>query len=510
MPEIKIKIEGVEKLLKSIKVSKAIGPDGIRNQALKLAAHELAPILTFIFQQSLDTGTLPLDWRRANICPIFKKGATTDPANYRPVSLTCTCCKLLEHIIDSQVMRHLSKFNIIANNQHAFRKGRSCETQLILTTHDWLQNIDNKQTTDVGVLDFSKAFDVMPHHRLLLKLEFYGIRNKTKDWIASFLMNRFQRVVVNGNPSEWMPVLSGAPQGTVLGPHLFLLFINDIHEDVASTTRLFADDCLVYNTIESSGDEQQLQADLDKMVDWAQTWGMKFNPSKCKTMRITRRRKPDPTNYTMMGIGLEEMDDIQYLGIQFQRDLRWYKHTEYVTSKATRVLNFIRRNFYHCSPSTKEKLYMSLVRPHLEYAAASWDPYTKKNIDIIERVQNRAARFVSKTYGRDTSISAILNNLKWTPLQERRKCHRLTCLYKILNGHLDLDCGSLLEPKPNRSRRGHTQQFQQQHTNSDSFRNSFFIRTINQWNGLLPATINQPSESTFRNALLKDPLILKD
>ena len=151
------------------------------------------------------------------------------------------------------------------------------------------------------MLDFSKAFDVMPHHRLLLKIDYYGIRNKTKNWIASFLTNRFQRVVVNGNSSDWMPVLSGAPQGTVLGPHLFLMFINDIHANVSSTIRLFADDCLIYNTISSTKDEDYLQDDLDKLVQWAKIWGMRFNPAKCKSMRITRKRNPNPTNYTMMG-----------------------------------------------------------------------------------------------------------------------------------------------------------------------------------------------------------------
>ena len=404
-------------------------------------------------------------------------------------------------------MRHLSELNIIADCQHAFRKRRSCESQLILTTHDLLQNLDNKHTIDVGVLDFSKAFDVMPHNRLLLKLEYYGIRNKTRDWIASFLTNRFQRVVVNGNPSDWKPVLSGVPQGTVLGPHLFLMFINDIHENIASTTRLFADDCLIYNTIKSSADEQQLQEDLNKMVVWAQTWGMRFNPSKCKTMRITRRRNPDPTTYTMMGVDLEKTNNIQYLGVQFQHDLRWNKQTEFATSKATRVLNFIRRNLYHCAPSVKEKLYLTLVRPHLEYAAASWDPYTKKNIDSIERVQKRAARFVVNTYGKDTSISTILKELKWTPLQARRKCHRLTSLYKILNGHLDINHGNLIKSKPARIRRGHSLQFQQQRTNSDAFANSFFIRTVSDWNRLLPATVTQPSLLTFKNILPSDPSI---
>ena len=200
----------------------------------------------------------------------------------------------------------------------------------------------------------------------------------------------------------------------------------------------------------------------------------------------------------MLGTELEEVKHIQYLGIQLQQDLRWNQHTEYVTTKSSRVLNFIKRNFSHCTTSVKEKLYSTLVRPHLEYAAAAWDPHTRKNIDSIERVQKRAARFVSNTYGRDTSITAILQDLKWTPLFERRKCHRLTSLFKILNGHLDIKHGQFLEPKPTRSRRGHSQQFQQKHTKSEAFANSFFNRTIIEWNKLLSSTVENQRQKHLR------------
>ena len=173
----------------------------IPNRALKMAADEVALVLQHIFQQSIDQSDLPSDWKIANITPIHKKGTTTDPANYRPVSLTCVCCKLLEHIVDSNLMAHLAKWNILSDNQHAFRKARSCETQLILTTHDFTKNLDAWLTTNVAILDFAKAFDVMPHQCLLDKLDFYGIRSKTQQWISSFLTNISQRVMINGSKS---------------------------------------------------------------------------------------------------------------------------------------------------------------------------------------------------------------------------------------------------------------------------------------------------------------------
>ena len=223
-----------------------------------------------------------------------------------------------------------------------------------MTNHDLTKNLDVNLTTDIAILDFAKAFDVMPHQRLLIKLDFYGIRSHTKDWSSSFLTKRFQRVVVNGKSSDWSPVLSGAPQGTVLGPHLFLLHINNIHDGISSTIRLFADDCLVYNTIKSQKDEDSLQQDLHKLVSWADEWGMRFNNSKCTTMRISRGRNKSHPTYNMMGVTtLEETKESNYLGVYIQNDLRWNAQVNHVKSKASKVLNFLKRNFHHTSQSTK-------------------------------------------------------------------------------------------------------------------------------------------------------------
>ena len=395
-------------------------------------------MLRLIFQQTLDTGDLPEDWRRANIAPIYKKGSATNPANYRPISLTSVCCKSLEHIIDSSLMKHLEKHHILTDVQHAFRKARSTESQLILTTHDLAKNLDNRTKTDLAILDFSKAFDVVPHERLLAKLDHYGIRGTTKRWIRTFLTQRHQRVTINGSSSTWQKVLSGVPQGTVLGPHLFLLFINNIGEMVKSKIRLFADDCLVYNSITSPSDEKQLQSDLNNLSHWACTWGMKFNTAKCNIMRISNQRNPGIPNYTMMGTKLEVATDSQYLGIYIQNNLKWNKQTQHAANKASKTLGFIKRNFYHTSTNIKQKLYQTLVRPHLEYGAAAWDPHTKNNINLLEKVQRRATRFVLNNYNWEASVSQMLTSLGWHSLQDRRKAHRLTCLYKITNDQINI------------------------------------------------------------------------
>ena len=278
-------------MLEKIQPHKASGPDEIPNIVLKMCSKSLAPGITALFQKSLDTGELPKDWTDANITPVFKKGDKHAAENYRPVSLTSVLSKVLEHIVCHHLHAHFDKNKILTDVNHGFRSGFSCETQLTVTVDDLARNSDEGFQTDVTILDFSKAFDTVPHNKLLHKLETYGIRGNLHKWIHSFLCKRHMKVVVDDEKSDETEVLSGVPQGTVLEPLLFLVHINDLPESVKSSVRLFADDCLLYRKVKSSRDQEILQEDLKNLETWASNSGMKFNAKKCYILSVTNKGK---------------------------------------------------------------------------------------------------------------------------------------------------------------------------------------------------------------------------
>ena len=290
MDSIEITIEGIISLLTNLNPNKASGPDKICNRFLKEFAAEIAPYFTVLFQASLNQGIIPNDWKKAFVVPIFKKGDHSSPANYRPISLTSVVCKLLEHIISSNIYSHLDKYKILTEQQHGFRGRRSCKTQLIDTINDFVTTLNRPGQTDAIFLDISKAFDTVPLHRLYCKLAHYGICGYTLTWIKELLTGRSQQVVVNGKYSNSAEaVTSGVPQGSVLGPLLFICYTNDIVYKISSTIRLYADDTLIYRNIHSEADVSVLQSDLNTVLKWAEDWQMTFNPQKTEFLRITNK-----------------------------------------------------------------------------------------------------------------------------------------------------------------------------------------------------------------------------
>ena len=504
LPDIDIHVGGITKLLLKLNPQKANGPDQVPIRVLREAAEEISPYLNIIFQQSLQSSQLPTDWLTANISPIYKKGSRSVAANYRPVSLTSVSCKLLEHIIFHHIMAHLQQHSILSKNQHGFRTGHSCETQLVTTIEDLALSLECGQQVDMLILDFSKAFDTVAHQRLLHKLEHYGIRDSIKGWISTWLTTRTQKVVVDGEASTEAQVRSGVPQGTVLGPLMFLLYINDIGHKTSTGThlRLFADDSLLYREIRSIQDGTILQEDLQTLVEWSDTWQMKFHPLKCYHLRITKKKTPLDIQYEMLGHNLERVEHYPYLGVEISRDLSWTNHVKKVTSKANRALGFVRRNLSSCPRPVKVQMYQALVRPHLEYAATAWDPYHMNNINSLEMVQRRSARFVTGNYNRTPgTVTRILSDLQWPTLQRRRQDARLYLLYRSIQGNIAVSLPSYITKQTRTTRHTHPQRFLQVRASTQTYQNSFFPRTVRDWNDLPPDILEAPTAALFKTAV---------
>ena len=387
LTSIKIETKGVEKLISSIQSHKAFGPDEIPNIVLKNCAKALAPGITVLFQSSLDSGILPKDWTDANISPVFKKGDRHLAENYRPVSLTSVLSKLLEHIICHELHKHFEKNSVLTNINHGFRAGFSCETQLTITFDDLAKNSNKNSQTDVAILDFSKAFDTVPHKKLLHKLCAYGVRGNLHTWISNFLCNRKMKVIIDGESSSETAVLSGVPQGTVLGPLLFLVHINDLPDCVKSSVRLFADDCLLYREIKSRDDQEILQNDLKNLEIWATTWGMRFNAKKCYILSVTS--KGVQKFYELDSCILKEVESNPYLGLLISNDLKWSTHIDAISKKASSTLGFCQRNLKKCPQECKKTAYIALVRSTLEYGSSVWDPYLEKGHINLKRSKEK-------------------------------------------------------------------------------------------------------------------------
>lgn len=236
-------------LLKKLDPNKAAGPDSVHPRVLRKLHEVLAQPLRIIFNTSFRTGIVPEAWRSANISSIFKKGSRSNPGNYRPVSLTSIVCKVMEKIVRGWIMDHMERNKLLSDKQYGFIPGRSTTLQLLKVTEEWTRSLDEGDTTDVILLDFKKAFDSVPHRRLLEKVRSYGITGHTWEWLRGFLTDRRQRVTVMGQTSPWHPVRSGVPQGSVLGPVLFAIYINDLPEQVSSKLYLFADDTKMHKKV---------------------------------------------------------------------------------------------------------------------------------------------------------------------------------------------------------------------------------------------------------------------
>jgi hypothetical protein len=379
-------------MLNTLKIDKSPGPDELHPRVLKEISSSITKPLYHIFKQSLEIGKLPLDWKTALVSAIFKKGNKSLVSNYRPVSLTSVVCKIMEKLVRSRILNRMKSQNLFTKRQYGFISGRSTSLQLLEVLDKWTEALDNGHYVDCIYMDFQKAFDKVPHNRLLEKIKSYGIVGPTLNWIKDFLKNRTQKVMVNGAGSEWENVTSGIPQGSVLGPILFVIYINDLPDTVESDSYLFADDTKIFRIIKGEDDKEILQDDLAKLEEWSDKWLLKFHPEKCKHMKISKSKNEETNTYKLLGQDIETVTQEKDIGVIIDSELTFENHLCEKVKKATSIFAVMRRTFKHLDTKSFLVIYKTLVRTHLDYASSVWAPYKMKYIEKIESVQKRVTK----------------------------------------------------------------------------------------------------------------------
>ena len=446
---------------------------------------------------------MPSDFKRANITPIFKKGSLSSPGNYRPVSITSVPCKILESIIRDEMLEHLERNKLLSDDQHGFTKNKSCLTNLLETLEDITSCLDNGEGVDIVFLDYRKAFDSVPHKRLVHKIARYGFGEVFTRWINNFLSERTQTVSIRGEFSEPKDVLSGVPQGSVLGPLLFILYVNEIPEILQGTAKLFADDTKVYD---KACKKDSLQKDLDTLYLWSSKWLLKFNETKCKVMHVGRN---NPRNdYKIGSVLLEKVSEERDLGVHLSDNLKPSLQCVEAAKKASSALGIIKRTFSTFEISSFALLYKTYVRCHMEYCVQAWNPYYRKDIDILEKIQRRATRMVPEL--RHLSYSDRLHRLKLTSLEDRRQRGDLIEAYKIISGKENVRCDKFFKMADsnvsNNITRGNSKKLYKPRLNKGILQRSnfFSVRVVNSWNQLPEEVISAKTVNSFTSIFQPD------
>ncbi len=507
MPELVITEKKVAEKLDNLKIDKSSGVDALHPRVFKELKNELVNPLKQIFEISLKSGKLPEDWRSGIITAIHKKGSKAKVENYRPISLTCIACKLMESIIRDKIMHHFNINNFFSKKQYGFIKGRSSTLQLLNVLDKWTTYLEEGGRIDAVYTDFEKAFDKVSHKRLIHKLKMYGIEETIVEWIKEYLCNRRQMVRINGKFSKWGPVLSGIPQGSVLGPLLFVIYINDLVEecDESAEIFLFADDSKIFKHIKTDKDVIELQQSCDKFTEWSKKWKLNVNLDKCVVINIKRKVDNIQQSYTLSNSTeikkLNCVNNTKDLGVIMDETLSFKDHISEKIKKAYSMLGIIKRNFKKMDENTFIKLYKTMVRSQIEYAASVWSPYKKTVIYAIERVQKRATKMIRKY--RKMSYTERLQKLKLPTLVFRRLRGDMIEMFKIQTGKYDEEVTPNLKSINNNRTRGNALKLEVERAKYDIRKYSFCVRSVKVWNSLPDSVIKAENVNTFKNRLDK-------
>ena len=509
--DIVVSEERVKEVIDGLREDSAPGPDGFPPVLLKMLKDEIAVPIAILFRKSLADGQIPDEWRKSKITPIHKKGSKSDPGNYRGVSLTSVVGKMMERIVKNEIDKHVESNALMSKTQHGFRTGRSVQTNLIEFLNQTTKWADEGECYDVIYLDFSKAFDVVCHKRLMVKLRAIGIGGRVIQWLEDWIANRKQRVEIEGEHSEWIDVLSSVLQGSVLGGILFNIFVDDIDEAIKDLlTRIFkfADDTKLAKIIRNILDAMQMQKNLDDLFRWAEKWKMGFNAKKCKVIHYGKNNIR--YEYKLDGCVVDSVNEERDLGIWMEDHMKPTKQCKMAAQTANWALGQLTKSFHYRKASCLVPLYKTFVRPKLEHAVGAWSPWLEGDKETLERVQKRLIRNICDKKG--STYEERLGSVGLTTLEERRERGDMIEAFKTINGFNKVDKADWFDfrdatMRATRSTVSVTGEVQQNRSDVlymknvrlDSRKNFFTVRVIKKWNEIPDAVKDQKTINAFKN-----------
>ena len=507
MPFFVITSKDVTEAISSLNSTVSRTPDGIPCVFLKKTASMLSKPLTLIFNLSLETGSVPSLWKQALIAPIFKKGRRNNPENYRPVSLTSALCRILEKILHKKIMSHLINSNLISKAQHGFLVGRSTLTQQLSFFDHLTKFQSNKLNCDVIYLDFTKAFDKISHNKLIQVLSHFKINFKLLNWVKNFLTNRTQQTVVEGVFSNSSPVTSGVPQGSVLGPLFFVLYLESLVKillNYCKDTEIFAyaDDLKLL-----SSNHLELQNALNLVETWSNEWGLRLQPKKSEHLSFNFYHNPVSSSIFFLGNnGIPLTNTVKDLGITLSNNFKWEPYISKITSKANILSYNIIRSFTSNNILLYSNLFKTYIRPILEYNTVIWNPHLIVDIKKVELIQRRFTRLIcQKTNTKFTCYQDRLRLMNLESLESRRVRFDLIFMYKILNNIVDVSFDEHFKKNlaiQNYNLRGHKSKLERFKHSGSSIRNRFFCkRVVPVWNALPTSIVESPNIINFKKQL---------
>ena len=494
--------EQIVKIINNFGTNKAHGCDGIAVAMLKLCALEISSPLLIIFEKCMSTGVFPDSWKYANVQPVHKKENRQIISNYRPISLLPICGKILEKIVFDQVYSFLNANNLLSKHQSGFRPGDSTIYQLLSITSSIYEDFEKYNETRAIFLDISKAFDKVWHEGIIFKLKCNGVSGRLLHFFENYLSNRHQRVVLNGQESNWMDIHAGVPQGSVLGPLLFLVYINDLTDNISSEMRLFADDSSLFTVVKGVDQtHEKLVRDLEKITTWANQWKMVFNPDITKqaieVIFSCKDKKPDHPELTFNGISIARKPFTKHLGVYLDSRLNFSKHIKEKVAIATKGLSLLKFLTKFVDRNVLNMSYKCYIRPHLDYGDVLYHNQRADLMDLLERIQYKAALIVSGCW-QGTSRKKLYEELGWESLSDRRWLRRLTIFFKITNGLAPSYLSTHIPKRNEISMALRTRSDSVPFARTMRYENSFFPYTIAAWKNLDDEAKSKPSIVSFK------------